>query len=193
MSRSDQSDNFSAAVSRVLRERRTVHDFQPEAPPREVLLRAIELARWAPNHRLTEPWRFYLLGPDTATAIIRLNTEAVARKHGETKAREKQARWEAIPGWMVVTCENTDDSVQAQEDYGACCCAIQNLMLALWSEGIGVKWSTGAVTRDPAFYDLVWVDPARERVVAMLWYGYPADVPTMTRAKSVSELIVNLP
>jgi len=93
----------------------------------------------------------------------------------------------------VVTCDNTDDAVRAQEDYGACCCAIQNLMLALWSEGIGVKWSTGAVTRDPAFYDLIWADPARERVVAMLWYGYPAAVPAMARAKSVSELIVNLP
>ena len=176
MSRSETSNELTAAVTRVLRERRTVHEFLPAPPPREALLRAIELARWAPNHRLT-----------------RLNAEAVAAKHNEAKAQEKLARWQSIPGWMVVTCEKSEDGVQALEDYGACCCAIQNLTLALWSEGIGVKWSTGAVTRDPAFYDLIWVDPSREQVVAMLWYGYPAAVPAMDRRKSVSELIVNLP
>lgn len=193
MSGSDPSQDVTAAVNRVLRERRTVHEFQPAPPPREALLRAIELARWAPNHRLTEPWRFYLLGRETAAAIARLNAEGVARKLGEDKAREKLHRWQAIPGWMVVTCETSEDVVQAREDYAACCCAIHNLTLALWSEGIGVKWSTGSVTRDPAFYDLIWVDPAREQVVAMLWYGYPATVPEMNRRKSVSELIVNLP
>ena len=193
MSRSETSNELTAAVTRVLRERRTVHEFLPAPPPREALLRAIELARWAPNHRLTEPWRFYLLGRETAAAITLLNAEAVAAKHNEAKAQEKLARWQSIPGWMVVTCEKSEDGVQALEDYGACCCAIQNLTLALWSEGIGVKWSTGAVTRDPAFYDLIWVDPSREQVVAMLWYGYPAAVPAMDRRKSVSELIVNLP
>jgi nitroreductase len=79
-----------------------------------------------------------------------------------------------------------------REDYAACACAIQNLALFLWSEGIGMKWTTGKVTGDPRFYDLIWVDPAIESVVGMFWYGYPAKIP-VTQRKSVDEILVELP
>ena len=52
----------------LLRGRRSVNFFEPEPVGAEVLLEAIEVARWAPNHRLTEPWRFYVLGDETADA-----------------------------------------------------------------------------------------------------------------------------
>jgi len=91
-----------------------------------------------------------------------------------------------------VTCQNSPDPIQAREDYGACCCAVQNLMLCLWAERIGSKWNTGGVIRDPGFYDLIWADPAVETVVALLWYGYPAEVPT-TQRKALAEVCVDLP
>lgn len=46
----------------IVRTRRTVGVFRPDLPPRDVVLQAIELACWAPNHRKTEPWRFHLIG-----------------------------------------------------------------------------------------------------------------------------------
>jgi nitroreductase len=179
-------------ITDLIRARRTIYDFKPEVPPREALLRAIEAARWAPNHRLTEPWRFYLLGRETAEAIATLNAELVSAKKGPEAGAEKLKRWRAMPGWLVVTCENSADPIRAREDYAACCCAIQNLMLALWGEGIGVKWNTGKVIEDPRFYDLIWVDPTVETVVGLFWYGYPAEVPE-TRRKSVDEILIDLP
>lgn len=175
-----------------MRARRTVHEFRPQAPPPELILRAIDLARWAPNHKLTEPWHFYLLGPETAAAIADLNAELVAAKAGPQAAEDKRRRWRAVPGWLAVTCENSDDPEQAREDYAACCCAIHNFMLYLWSEGVGVKWTTGNVTRDPRFYDLIWVDPTRETLVGLLWYGYPAAIPQTAR-KPVESILVRLP
>ena len=143
------------ATAALLRGRRTIHDFQPEAPPRERILDAIELARWAPNHRMTQPWHFTLLGPETAAAIIDLNAEIVAAKKGADAGEAKRRRWSAVPGWLLVSCDRSDDPLTAQEDYAATCCAIHNLSLALWSHGIGMKWTTGAVTRDPRFHVLV--------------------------------------
>ncbi len=192
MSAQENSSAKAAIAAELIRSRRTIHEFLPQPPPRELVRRGIELARWAPNHLLTEPWRFYLLGPQTATAIARLNAELVSRKQGPAAGQAKQERWLAIPGWLVVTCENSDDSIRAREDYAACCCAIQNFALYLWSEGIGVKWTTGAVTREPQFYDLIWVDPVVETVVGLLWYGYPAEIPQTPR-KALNEILVELP
>lgn len=180
------------AVARLLQSRRTIHLFEPELPPEDVLLRGLDLARWAPNHRLTEPWRFHLLGPETAAAVVELNAELVEAKRGASAAAAKRERWGAIPGWLVVTCPVEDDPVRAREDYAACCCAIQNLQLYLWSEGLGTKWTTGAVTRTAAFYDLLGLDPENETVVAMLWYGTPSDVPT-TQRRPLDDVLRRLP
>ena len=186
-----QSIEYMNAAA-LIESRRTIHDFKPEVPPRETILRAIDLARWAPNHLLTEPWRFYLLGPETAQAITRLNAEQVTRDKGEAAGRAKLERWSKVPGWLAVTCINSDEPVRAREDFAACCCAVQNLQLYLWSEGIGVKWTTGKVTREPEFYDLIWVDPAVETLVGLMWYGYPADIPQPQR-KAVEQILVELP
>ena len=145
----------------LIRSRRTIHDFREEPAPPDLVRKALDLARWAPNHHLTEPWRFYLLGPETAAAIARLNAEIVTARQGPEAGAAKLDRWSRIPGWIVVTCANSEDSLRSREDYAACCCAIHSFSLFLWSEGVGVKWTTGAVTRDPRFYDLVWIDSGR--------------------------------
>jgi nitroreductase len=176
----------------LIRSRRTISLFQTEAPPLALIKSAIDVARWAPNHRLTEPWHFYLLGAETTRAVALLNAELVEQQKGKEAAAAKLESWLAVPGWLVVTCENSDDPIQTREDYAACACAIQNFALYLWSEGVGTKWTTGNVTRDARFYDLIWVDSAVETVVGMIWYGYPAEVPTMRR-KSVDEITVELP
>lgn len=182
----------STALAELIHGRRTIHKFRAEVPPRKVIMQAIELARWAPNHRLTEPWRFYLLGPETAKAIARLNAELVTQDRGPEAGRGKLARWRAVPGWVVVTCLNSDDPVQAREDYAACCCAVQNFQLFLWANRVGVKWTTGKVTHHPDFYDLIRVDPTEETLVGMLWYGYPLEVPRINR-KPVAEFAKELP
>jgi len=100
VSQENHSDK-AAIVAELIRSRRTIHEFLPQAPPREPILRGIELARWAPNHLLTEPWRFYLLGRKTAAAIARLNADLVSRKQGPAAGQDKLQRWLAIPGWLV--------------------------------------------------------------------------------------------
>lgn len=187
------SEDESDAVAEVIRTRRTIHLFEPDRlPPREEILTAIDLARWAPNHHLTEPWRFYLLGRDTAEAVARLNAEMVRESRGESAGRAKLERWLNVPGWLIVTCKRSDDELRHREDYAACCCAVQNFQLYLWSRGIGVKWTTGSVTRTDRFYDVVGIDRSDERLVAMLWYGYPADI-ARTQRKPVKAILEERP
>ena len=180
------------AVAALLRSRRTIHLFEPTPPPREALLDAIEVARWAPNHRLTEPWRFYLIGPETAEAIAQLNADIVAEKRGAAAGQAKLDRWRTMPGWFAVTSQRAADAITTEENYGACCCAVQNLQLALWSQGLGVKWGTGTVTCNPRFFELLGIDPAQEKLVGLFWYGYPAAIPTAQR-KPVADIVAVVP
>lgn len=179
------------ALDRIIRERRTIERFRPEVPPRDEILPAIEAARWAPNHRLTEPWRFYLLTHETAQAIVELNAELVSRTKGEKAAAEKRERWSAMPGWLVVTCVKSPDPLQQREDFAACCCATYAVLLALWARGIGTKWSTGDVIRDPRFYEILWADPQVEDVVGLIWYGHPEEIPVSVR-RPLSEVLVEV-
>ena len=180
-------------IEEVIRWRRTVHNFTAELPPFEQIEKAVELARWAPNHRHTEPWRFHHLGTETTSAIVDLNAKLVAEKNGAAAGEAKRERWNMIPGWLVVTSAlSPEDSELEKEDYAACCCAIQNLSLYLWSVGIGVKWTTGAVTRHPDFYRLLSVDPAERQTVGVLWYGCAANVAQQKR-QPVGEILTRLP
>ena len=166
----------------ALEGRRSVHTFDAaRIVPQSVLENALRLAVCAPNHKRTEPWRFYVAGPDAHARIVALNTDLVRARSGDEAASKKQARWQAIPGFVVVTCRQSGDALRAREDYAACACAVQNLMLALWADGVGTKWTTGPVTRDARFFDLLGADAETETVVGLVHYGYPADVPTTPR------------
>ena len=192
MSEQPSSALDSAAFATLLRGRRSIDLFQPRPVDVGLLLDAIEVARWAPNHRLTEPWRFYLVGKNTRHAMIELAAELDALKKGERAGEARRARLEAIPGFFVLTSRRSEDPLLDREDYAACCCAAQNLMLFLWQRGIGVKWTTGAVTRDPRFYDLVGIDSTKEGVVGLFWYGVPKVVPAQRR-REVGDIVTERP
>jgi len=174
-----------------MRSRRTVKLFLQQPVGRQLILDAIEVARWAPNHHLTEPWHFYLLGAETIAKSVELTrvvvTERKGEKIGEFKAQDAATR----PGWMVVTCDRSDDERAQQEDYASVCCAIQNLSLYLSEAGLASKWSTGPITRDPRFYELLGIDAEAEFIVGLIWYGYPKITPTQQR-KDVVEIVTEL-
>ena len=188
---SDADDHAYEGLARLLRERRTVHDFTDDIPPRELIEQAIDVARWAPNHLRTEPWHFYLLDRDVGNAIAKLNSRFVRKKKGDKAAEVKLRRWTSMPGWLVVTCARSDEDLREREDYAACCCAVHNMSLYLWEQGVGMKWTTGKVTRDKRFNELVGIDPDSEFVVGMFWYGYPATIPVQHR-KPVGSILTHV-
>ncbi|WP_437186958.1 nitroreductase family protein [Planctomicrobium sp. SH668] len=177
------------AFSEVLRSRRTVSDFLPKVPPLEVVLQAIELARWAPNHKMTEPWRFHFLGPETRHTLIEINRAILTAEKGADHAEKKLARWKTIPGWVIVTSERAEDEIRDQENYAASCCAVQNFMLSLWAHEIGTKWATSPMLRDPRVSQALSIDSTASRIVGLIWYGYPASLP-VARRRPVTEITI---
>jgi nitroreductase len=182
------AEDFAA----LARGRRSIDLFEQQSVPVGVVRDAIEVARWAPNHRLTEPWRFYLIGPSTTRAIVDLAVEIETAAKGERAGVARRARLEAIPGFFVLTSRRSDESLLDRENYAACCCAAQNLLLYLWQRGVGSKWTTGGITRHARFYELLGIDATTELVAGFFWYGVPKVVPTQQR-RAVAEIVAECP
>ena len=182
--------NMRVLAERI-RSRRTTNQFLRQKVSRQLVLDAIELARWAPNHHLTEPWHFYLLGDEMIAASAKLIGEIVTEKKTAELGEFKAKAAAVIPGWLLLTCAKSDDELQQREDYASCCCAAQNLFLYLSEAGVATKWTTGLVTRDQRFFDLLKIDAGKEFVVGLFWYGYPKILPDQSR-KDVGEIVTDL-
>ncbi|MGE5283131.1 MAG: nitroreductase family protein [Chloroflexota bacterium] len=145
-------------VETAIRTRRTHKAFGPEPLAREELLALLELARWAPNHHLTAPWRFRVVGP---AALERLKQAA-----GE----EGAAKLDRAPTLVVVSCALGEDPVQNEEDLHATAVASYIVLLGAHARGLAGYWRTPAVLRTPAGRAAVGL-PDSERFVGLLHLG----------------------
>lgn len=142
----------------------------------------LEAAVLAPNHRMTEPWRFYVLGPDARRAYGLALGDRKARKvedaDAATLVREKVAGEHAdLPAMIVVAMVLDENPEIREEDYASVMMAVQNLSLAAAEMGLGTHIKSGAIMEDPAARVAAGV-PEGERIVAAVNIGEPAEVPS---------------
>ena len=183
------------SVLETIAARRSIFDFQPTVVPRERIERALQAAVWAPNHKLTEPWRFIVVGPEAKDRLshvyARIKQDGVKGDIGPEALREigrkTVKKLMSKPSIVAVTCAVSGDAFLDREDYAATCCAIQNIMLAAWEDGIGMQWSTSGLIDDAEALAVLGVDPERERVVGLLYAGFAERVPVSKR-KPAAEL-----
>ncbi|EOD28755.1 hypothetical protein EMIHUDRAFT_234576 [Emiliania huxleyi CCMP1516] len=157
-----------AAAGDPLVARRSVTAFAAIPVPEAVVQRALEAAILAPNHFLTEPWRFYLAGPETRAKLCALN-------------EAKREAFEKVPGWLIVSLvpselapDGSFSTKKGLEDHAATAAAIQNFMVSLAAAGVGSKWMTGALGVPPEkVLEAVGADVGAERFMAAVWFGYP--------------------
>jgi nitroreductase len=140
--------------------RRTHKVFGRDPVPRETLDELFELARWAPNHHLTQPWRFRVVGPRALAAL------KAATDDGGVKL-------ERAPTLVVASVVRQPDPVADQEDLCAAACACFIVLAAAHVRGLAGYWRTPAVLRTDAGLRAVGV-PRDERVLGLLHLGPPA-------------------
>jgi len=144
--------------------RRTHKAFGPEAVPRGTILELLDLARLAPNHHLTQPWRFRVLGPD---ALARLKEAA-----GPSEA----AKLDRAPTLVVVSAALTGDLVQDEEDVCATAAAVMLVLLGATERGLASYWRTPGVLRTARGREALGI-PHGERVLGLLHFGAPEREP----------------
>ena len=151
-------------VETAIRTRRTHKAFGPEPLPREQLEQLLELANWAPNHNLTVPWRFRVVGP---AALGRLK---------EAAGPEGAAKLDRCPTLVVVSSVLGGDPVQDEEDLHATAVAAYIVLLGAHARGLAGYWRTPGLLRGEEGREAVGL-PASERFVGLLHLGHPRQRP----------------
>jgi nitroreductase len=185
------------AVIDTIQTRRTIKEFRSDSIPEETLWRILDSVRWAPNHRMTEPWRLTIIGKESRKELAdALANQAASGQDlsGLAKAKaEARRKVMSSPVLLAVTCRLEGKPAQQFEDLASVCAAMQNLQLAAWSEGIGSHWNTGKVTRLPETSTLLGLSERGEQLVGFLYLGYPAQVPEPPKRRPIEDFVRTLP
>ncbi len=144
-------------VDDVIRGRRTLKGFRSEPIAPAVIDELLDLAVYAPNHHTTEPWRFVVIGPATISKLV---------------ATTDDGKLTRSPTAIVVTQVVDTDDHTAREDYAACACAIQTLMLAARARDIASYWRTPKSLLKPAAARILGLGK-RELVIGIVHIGWP--------------------
>ena len=157
----------SVSVYEAIYHRRMAKEFTAAAVPDDVLARLFDAAIWAPNHRLTEPTRFFVLKRDsdirTRVAELAWQTayQKVVNPNPEQKRRSGDASRDRVlnaPALVYVYSVPGDNEEVTRENYATACCAVQNMALSAVAEGLCLDWSTGGVTQHPDLTETLGAD-----------------------------------
>ena len=147
-------------VETAIRSRRTHKAYGSEPVDRETLTELFELASWAPNHHVTSPWRFRVLGPES---LERLKQAA---------GPEAATKLDRVPTLVVCSAALSGDPLQDEEDLHATAVAAYIVLLGAHARGLAGYWRTPEVLRTPQGRASVGLGDD-ERFVGLLHIGRP--------------------
>jgi len=160
--------------------RRTHKAFGAEPVARETLLELFELGTLAPNHHLTQPWRFRVLGPESLARL---------KEAGGSSEAEKLDR---APTLVVASAALSGDLIQDEEDVCATASAVMLVLLGATERGLASYWRSPAVLRTARGREAAGV-PHGERVLGLIHLGPPAREPAPRERGPVEQFVQFLP
>ena len=163
-------------VEDAIRTRRTHKAYEPEPVGRATVEALLELARFAPNHHLTEPWRFRVIGPETFDRLVAAGAPSEASKLGRA------------PTLVVASALLTGDDYQNREDLFATACAVYIVLLAAHARGLASYWRTPALFETREAREILGFADGEE-FVALIHLGQPATSPPPKERKPPAEYV----
>jgi nitroreductase len=156
----------------IITSRRNIKKFKSDTIKLDLIYSWLEAAKMAPNHRMTEPWEVYFVGPVTRAKL------------------NHKTNFGNAPVLIAVLSKHGTSAIEKEENAMATACFVQNFNLAAWAHGVGTFWSSIGITAKnreilgvPDNYDLIGV----------LGIGYPEIVPDPKLRTSIINKIKNLP
>jgi nitroreductase len=178
----------------AINKRTSVRRFRPDPVPRDVIERLLECAVRAPNHKLTEPWRFAVLTGRARDRYAEIRARHRLKRYtdpstAEARAAADKVRRESVevPVYIIVMAAINPDEITREEDYAATMMAVANFMIAAESLGLGTYLKSGGVMQDKELVELAGL-PEKYRIVGLVSVGYPAEQDSPRRRRPAAEL-----
>lgn len=170
-------------VEKAIRTRRTHKAFAAEPLSRDVLDELFELASWAPNHHLTNPWRFHVLGERTRERLMAL---------ADSVQQGSAAKLARAPTLVAVTARMSGEPVQDREDLLATAVAAYLVLLGAHARGLAGYWRTVGLLDDPRGRDILGLG-ADESPVGLVYLGRPVQEQRVPERAPVANVVSYLP
>ncbi len=164
----------------AIRARRTHKQYGPQPVDDDTLRELVDLARHAPNHKLTQPWRFRVLGPEIRRRIDELV--------GETEALKLRR----APTLVLATARLSGEPAVDEEDLHATACAVYAVLLGATNRSLASYWRTPACFTEDAVREALGLD-AEERVVALIHLGPAISEPPRKERLALDDVLQFLP
>ena len=179
-------------IDEIIKARRTIHQYSSDIIPEETILKAIETALFAPNHKLTFPTRFTLIPSSKRDEMAELSFKIREQKGRILTEEDKDKIFKKFrtPSHLFIVSQiKNKDPIISKEDYATVSCAIHNFSLSLWEKGHGTKWSSGTMIRNKELYTLSQIDPTKESIEAILWAGVPLKIPPPPKRPLIKDIL----
>lgn len=180
----------------LIHRRRSVfpQDYTGEKVRDEIVVQILENARWAPTHKLTEPWRFLVFTGDAIKSLAVLQSD-VYKKVAEGDGSFKESRYQGLltkpllSSHIIVVMMKRDEekSLPEIEETGAVFCAIQNMYLTATAYGVGCYLSTGGITYFEEAKELFGLDE-EDRIIGFFHLGIPKQTFLPGKRKPLTEI-----
>ncbi|MGA2454772.1 MAG: nitroreductase [Solirubrobacteraceae bacterium] len=169
-------------VEKAIRTRRTHKAFSAEPVDAAVLDELFELARWAPNHHLTNPWRFRVLGERTRERLMRL---------AESEQAGSAVKLARAPTLVAVTAQQSGDPAQDREDLLATAVAAYLVLLGAHDRGLAGYWRTVPLLDDPRGREILGLAP-EQTPVGLLYLGSPVQEQRVPERAPIADVVTYL-
>jgi nitroreductase len=164
------------------RSRRTVHNYKTDKIADSLVVKALELSLWAPNHKLTYPWVYIWVGAQARARLADLSAELKAAKKGLSEVEKKAVRATVLnPSHLIALgLKRGADAHRLHEDFATLACSVQIASQYLWEQGVCTKWTTGGFLTHARSYEILGVSPEEVQLEGGLMIGLPSVTPVAT-------------
>lgn len=158
-------------LAELIQARRNIKQFSDQAIDVETIAKWFEVASFAPNHKMVEPWKILMVGPETRAKL------------------NHKANFGDAPVVFAILSKGANSTVDKEENLVATACFVQNFLLLAWEHGVGVRWAS--IGQTAVARDILGV-PEEDSVVGVFGIGYPVTVPSVKSRTPIEEKITYL-
>ena len=187
-------DSRPTDILDAIRSRRSIGKVSNEMPSREVIQQLLEAATYAPNHKLTQPWHFWVTAGDSRLELGKALAEAQINHQKPTPEMAEMLRQSSAmkvlrsPVIITVTMDpNPAVNIPVWEDLAAAAAATQNMLLAAHALGLAAIWRSGDYCDSPEIRQHYGLS-TRGQVVGFVYLGVPEESGIIKPRKNAEEM-----
>ena len=155
----------------LLLTRRSIRRYREEEIPLDMIMRILDIARYAPSAKNSQPWEFVVV-------TDRAKLDKLSEIHVGARPLKR------APAAVVVVCDRSKSPTSYLMD---CANATIYMMLAAHAYGVGTVWVQAL--RDQSVVREILGIPADKDPVAIIAMGWPAEDPPVRPRKPLEELV----